>query len=147
MRRAANCAICETDAMSPHSSRHRDNVPTARDLRTHQTPAEVMLWEALRNRRLAGLKFRRQHPIGPFIVDFCCPDRRLAIELDGGVHATQQERDAEREDLLEAAGYRVLRFTNEAIHDDLAAVLEIVTAVAACAPSRPALPIPRTGDW
>jgi very-short-patch-repair endonuclease len=73
---------------------HRDNIPAARELRTRQTPAESILWDALRGRRLAGLKFRRQHPIGTFVVDFCCPDRRLAIELDGPVHAEQREHDA-----------------------------------------------------
>src|SRR3954463_16673382 len=133
--------------MPTPSSNHRDNVPVARELRTRQTSAEVMLWEELRNRRLAGLKFRRQHPIGPFIVDFCCPDRRLAIELDGAVHTTQQERDAEREILLVAAGYRVLRFSNEALLADLEAILEIIRTVAEAEPSRPAQPIPRTSGW
>ncbi|MBA3451073.1 MAG: endonuclease domain-containing protein [Chloroflexia bacterium] len=106
-----------------------------------------MLWEALRHRRVAGMKFRRQHPIGPFVVDLCCPDRRLAIELDGAVHAGQYEHDAEREALLMVAGYRVLRFPNEAVRDDLAAVLEAIRAVAYGQPSRPAQPIPRTGGW
>src|SRR3954471_17291219 len=128
--------------MPAPSSNHRDNVPVARELRTRQTSAEVMLWEELRNRRLAGLKFRRQHPIGPFIVDFCCPDRRVAIELDGAVHMTQQERDAEREALLAAAGYPVLRFTNDAISADLPAVHESIRAVAEneCIASRTADP-------
>jgi very-short-patch-repair endonuclease len=75
--------------MSTDRVRHRDNVPAARDLRIRQTAAEVMLWEALRNRRLDGVKFRRQHPVGPFVIDFCCPERRLAIEVDGGIHAAQ----------------------------------------------------------
>jgi very-short-patch-repair endonuclease len=131
--------------MPGNMTQHRDNVPAARELRERQTPAEEVLWEALRGRRLAGLKFRRQHPIGPFVVDFCCPDRRLAIELDGTVHATQGEHDAEREALLVAAGYRVLRFPNEAIRDNFPAVLEAILHAAAGQPSLPAVRIPRTG--
>ena len=133
--------------MSTNRPKHRDNVPAARDLRARQTPVEVILWDALRNRRLRGLKFRRQHPIGPFVADFCCPDRRLIVELDGPVHATQSEHDAEREDLLEAAGYRILRFPNDAIRSDLSGVLEIIGATAQAEPPRPALPIPRTAGW
>jgi very-short-patch-repair endonuclease len=133
--------------MSNHRLRHRDNVPAARDLRVRQTSAEVILWEALRNRRLEGLKFRRQHPVGPFVLDFCCPERRLAIELDGGAHAAQHEADVERQALLATAGYRVLRFPNEAVHGSLPAVLATIRDVAASEPSRPASPLPRTGAW
>ena len=88
---------------------HRHNVPAARDLRTGETLAEDLLWEELRGRRLDGMKFRRQHPVGTFVIDFCCVEYRLAIELDGGVHEEQQEQDAEREAILAAAGYRVIR--------------------------------------
>jgi very-short-patch-repair endonuclease len=110
-----------------------------------QTSSEELLWEALRNRRLAGLKFCRQHPVGPFVVDFCCPDRRLAIELDGGVHATQREQDAEREALLVRAGYRILRFSNEAVQHGLPSVLTEIRTVAESESPRSAQPIPRTG--
>ncbi len=133
--------------MATDRTRHRDNVPAARELRTRQTRAEVLLWEALRNRRLANLKFRRQHPTGPFVVDFCCPERRLVIELDGEVHAAQREHDADREALLTAAGYRILRFPNQAIRDDLTMVLGAIRAVADRGPSPSAQPIPRTGAW
>ena len=122
-------------------------MPSARELRTRQTPTEALLWESLRNRRLAGLKFRRQHPVGPFVVDFCCPDRRLAIELDGDVHSTQREQDAEREELLAKAGYRMLRFNNQAVQNDLPSVLVQIRTVPDSEPSRSAQPIPRTGDW
>ncbi len=81
------------------------------------------------------------------MIDFCCPDRRLAIELDGAIHAAQRDHDADREALLAAAGYRVLLFANEAVHDDLSAVLEAIRAGAVAAPSRPAHPIPRTAGW
>jgi very-short-patch-repair endonuclease len=131
--------------MAARGNQQRDNVPAARELRTRQTAAEEMVWGALRGRRLAGLKFRRQHPIGTFVVDFCCPDRRLVVELDGAVHATQQEHDAEREALLVAAGYRALRFPNESVNDDLPAVLETIRAAAAEQPSIPALRSPRSG--
>ena len=131
--------------MSTDRPRHRDNVPAARDLRVRQTPAEVLLWEALRNRRLDGLKFRRQHPVGPFVLDFCCPDRRLGIELDGAVHATQREQDRARESLLMEAGYRVLRFPNAAVHDDLSAVVEAIRAAAMSQPPLPVQRVPRTG--
>jgi leucyl-tRNA synthetase len=79
------------------------------------------------------------------VVDFCCPDRRLVVELDGAVHATQQEHDAEREALLVAAGYRVLRFPNESVNDDLPGVLESIRAVADEQSSIPALRSPRSG--
>jgi very-short-patch-repair endonuclease len=96
----------------------------ARELRTRQTPAEELLWRAIRGRQINGLKFRRQHPIGPFVVDFCCPERRLAIELDGGVHDSQQDYDAERDRWLQAAGYRVLRFPNDAVMHNISSVLD-----------------------
>ena len=133
--------------MLAESYRHRQNVPAARDLRVSQTATEAVLWEALRNRRLEGLKFRRQHPIGPFVLDFCCPACRLGIELDGAVHAAQVENDAERESLLATAGYRILRFPNEAIRDNLPAVLAAIRAAAASELPPLASPLPRTGAW
>ena len=124
-------------------------MPAARDLRARQTPAEEILWATLRDRRLAGLKFRRQHPVGPFVVDFCCPDRRLVIELDGAVHRlpAQRQHDAEREALLAAAGYTILRFPNTAVHDDLAKVLATIRATADAQPPSPPTAPPRTGAW
>src|SRR5262245_41572503 len=104
-------------------ARHRHNVPSARLLRARETWAEDLLWEALRSRRLDGLKFRRQHPIGPFVVDFCCTEYRLAIELDGSVHADQREHDVQREAILAGAGYTVLRFHNEQLRNNLPDVL------------------------
>jgi len=66
---------------------------STRQLRINQTDVEVQLWKRLRSRQLGGAKFRRQHPIGPYIVDFCCPDRGLVVELDGGQHAEQTSAD------------------------------------------------------
>jgi very-short-patch-repair endonuclease len=96
----------------------------ARELRKGQTPAENILWEYLRDRRLAGHKFRRQQAVGRFIADFICKERLLVIELDGVVHLTQKERDAERDLYLKACGYEVVRFRNEEVTDDINAVLE-----------------------
>lgn len=101
----------------------------ARELRCESTQAEESLWDALRGRRLDGLKFRRQHPIGRYIADFCCVERRLIIELDGGIHLTQQEQDAERTVELERLGYLVMRYSNERIDQELGAVLAELRAL------------------
>jgi very-short-patch-repair endonuclease len=81
----------------------------ARRLRGDATSSERLLWERLRDGRFRGLKFRRQHPIGPHIADFYCADLRLVIELDGAVHRMQRQRDANRDVVMTAAGPRVLR--------------------------------------
>jgi very-short-patch-repair endonuclease len=98
----------------------------ARDLRRRQTRPEEVLWNVLRNRRELGHKFRRQVPIGRFIADFACLDRRLIVEIDGPVHLALERatRDAERDRWLLAEGFRVLRLTaDEVIGDpELAAV-------------------------
>lgn len=98
----------------------------ARELRRTQTDAERVLWQRLRNRQLLGHKFRRQLPIGPYIVDFVCVERRLIIELDGGQHAEQRARDAQRSAWLQARGFRVLRFWNDQALKETNAVLEFV---------------------
>ena len=86
----------------------------ARELRVNMTDAERRLWSALRDRRLQRFKFRRQHPLGPFIVDFACIEHRLIIEADGGQHADSVE-DVKRTAWLENRGWRVLRFWNNDI--------------------------------
>ena len=95
----------------------------ARLMRREHTEAERRLWAALRSRRLAAFKFRRQHPIGHFIVDFACIGHRLVIELDGGQHAIQTAKDAARTDVIEALGYRVLRFWNNDVLSNTEGVL------------------------
>ena len=90
----------------------RQNVDWARGLRQTMTDAERKLWYHLRGRHLSGHKFRRQHEIDQYIVDFVCTDAMLVIELDGGQHAEQQEYDERRTQYLHAKGYRVLRFWN-----------------------------------
>src|SRR5947208_2916312 len=89
----------------------------ARELRGAMTPAERALWQALRGPEFRHNRFRRQHPVGGFILDFYCPAARLVVEVDGGIHHTdeQRERDALRTDELAQYGYLVLRFENEAV--------------------------------
>ncbi len=94
-----------------------------RDLRRDSTGAEQLLWEALRDRQPRGLKFRRQHPVKPFILDFYCPSCKLAVELDGAVHDGQAGQDEWRTEYLAQFGYRVIRFRNEEVLADLPAVL------------------------
>jgi very-short-patch-repair endonuclease len=96
----------------------------ARALRRAETPAERKLWQHLRGRRLEGAKFRRQQPLGPFIVDFVCHEARLVIEADGAGHFPPPLRDRQRDLLLAAAGLTVLRFENVLILDQLDAVLD-----------------------
>ncbi|WP_420347206.1 endonuclease domain-containing protein [Pelagibius sp.] len=98
----------------------------ARALRRQMTDAERTLWAALRRRQIDGLRFRRQVPLGRFIVDFACYDARLVIELDGGQHAGRQQEDTVRMQWLEARGFRVLRFWNSEIGENLEAVLEAI---------------------
>ena len=107
------------------------HTPTRRHLRTHGTPAEAVLWTLLKNRQLQGRRFRRQHSVGPFVLDFYCPAEKLAVELDGAVHFTSQRAayDAERTRVLEALGIRVVRFENRMVFEDPEAVLG---AIAAC---------------
>jgi very-short-patch-repair endonuclease len=87
----------------------------AKELRKQMTPAEDALWKRLRNRQLCGLKFRRQHPIGPYIADFYCVECRLMIEVDGSIHLAQAESDHQRTILLADYNDRVLRIKNDEI--------------------------------
>jgi very-short-patch-repair endonuclease len=111
--------------MNPNRLRKnsRELQTAAREMRREPTLAEDVLWEALRGRRLDGLRFRRQHPVGRFVLDFYCPIHKLVVEVDGDVHDTQQERDAERTAVIEAHGYRVIRFRNEEVMQNLPRVL------------------------
>jgi very-short-patch-repair endonuclease len=130
----------------------REPIARARQLRREATTAESLLWELLRDRRLLGRKFRRQHPIGQFIADFFCDDARLIIEIDGAVHRepTQQERDRLREEILREHGFAMLRFTNEQIFDHTEQVLQeiaaYVTAHSYEHPSPLSPPLPKPGE-
>ncbi|MBN2379274.1 endonuclease domain-containing protein [candidate division WOR-3 bacterium] len=111
-----------------------------RELRASQIPAEARLWNCLRNGRLLGLKFRRQHSIGKFIVDFDCHKARLAIELDGGGHVDteQAEYDKERSGYLETLGIKVLSFWNPDVIKSMEDVIEaIIDAVPSPIPPHP----------
>jgi adenine-specific DNA-methyltransferase len=109
----------------------------ARELRRGQTDAETHLWEALRGRRLEGWKWRRQAPVGPFIVDFLCLEAAVAVELDGGIHAEQADRDARRDAYLKRRGLRVLRFWNSELGADFDGVCwGILSACRESDPSR-----------
>ena len=101
-------------------------VPIARKLRRDQTDAERTLWFRLRDRRVQGLKFRRQAPIASYIVDFCCESARLIVELDGGQHAERSGEDAKRTAALEARGYLVLRFWNNDVLKNIDGVVESI---------------------
>ena len=96
----------------------------ARGLRRLQTPEEALLWSQLRAKRLLGFKFRRQHPIEYYVVDFVCLAAKLIIELDGGHHFDEIGRpyDAARTARLEELGYRILRFPNRLVREDVRAV-------------------------
>ena len=88
------------------------------------TTAEQVLWQALRGRQLGGLRFRSQHPVGPFVLDFYCAAAKLIIEVDGSVHEQQREQDQARNEHLQQYGYRILRFTNEQVLGDLDTVMD-----------------------
>src|SRR5258708_10710185 len=95
--------------------------------RVEQAPAEKRLWGYIHNRRLGGFKFRRQVPIGPFIADFCCLEKRLVLELDGSHHARQQDADDNRTAYLATQGFRVLRFTNNDVLQDTTLVCRSIS--------------------
>ena len=107
-------------------------VQAARGLRRELTPAEKRLWTALRGRRLAGLKFRRQHPLDRFILDFFCVECQLEVEIDGRVHTDpeQKARDEERAEWLRTRNIRVLRFGNEEVEKNLDGVLRRIVEAA-----------------
>ena len=113
---------------------------TAKALRRHMTDAEQRLWRHLRAHRLEGAKFKRQQPLGPYVVDFVCFESRLVIEVDGGQHQ-DSEADASRDAWLREQGFRILRFWNNDVLANLPAVLE--TIAGHTAPSPP--PLPREG--
>jgi very-short-patch-repair endonuclease len=103
----------------------RPKTKFARQLRIHQTPGEKILWEKIRAQRFHRLKFRRQVPLGPYIVDFVCVERKLIIEIDGDSHyeSGAWERDEKREEYLRKQGFEIIRFGNMQTVQDIDAVL------------------------
>jgi very-short-patch-repair endonuclease len=108
--------------------REGQKLDTAKQLRIDSTPAEKRLWEQLRNRQLAKQKFRRQAPVGPYVVDFICLERKLIIEIDGWTHSTESEvsNDKRRASYLQSQGYKVIRFQNVEIKDGMDEVLTLI---------------------
>ena len=98
----------------------------AKHLRKNQTDAERLLWNRLRNRQLCNCKFRRQHEIGSYIVDFICLESKLIIELDGSGHILKKEHDANRTNYLESLGYKIIRFWNNEVLQELDNVLNAI---------------------
>lgn len=112
----------------PHAS--DDATERARTLRKNSTWPERVLWSWLRARRLADLKFRRQVPVGPFVVDFLCEAAALVVELDGESHVGQGEADGRRTAFLQSFGLRVIRVTNDDVLSNIDAVLNLIVRVA-----------------
>lgn len=107
---------------------HHALLDAAQEFRKAPTASEDRLWQALRRKQLDGRKFRRQQPIGRFITDFFCAEERLIVEVDGSVHALQRAADAERQRMLEAAGYRVIRVSAEDVETNLVIALARIQA-------------------
>ena len=101
----------------------------AKELRKSTTPAEKLLWDELRNRKIANCKFRRQHPIDIFIVDFYCHEKKLIIEVDGEIHKFQKQYDINRTAELDNYGITVIRFTNDEIETNMKFVIERIEKV------------------
>jgi very-short-patch-repair endonuclease len=101
---------------------------SAKTLRKNLTEAEKLLWLNLRAKQFEGLKFRKQAPMGRYVVDFVCHTKKLVIEVDGGQHAVDKARDQQREMWLRAQGYNVLRFWNNEVIDNIEGVLECIRA-------------------
>jgi adenine-specific DNA-methyltransferase len=98
----------------------------ARELRKNMTPAERILWKAIRSRRFANFKFRRQHPFGEYILDFYCSNTQLLLEIDGETHLGNEKADEKRSAWLQQQGVKVLRFWNTQIYDEFESVLEMI---------------------
>ena len=105
---------------STYASKHM--IGRARDLRQASTPPEQLLWLALRNGQIGGMRFRRQHPIGPYVVDFYCHGAKLVVEVDGMSHDDKAVADTEKAKHIQSQGLRVLRVTNDDVMHDLDAV-------------------------
>ena len=116
------------------------NTTTAKNLRKNLTDTERLLWEYLRSKQLEGLKFRRQEPIGNYIADFVCFEKRIIIELDGGQHAVNKEKDRKRDTWFEGQGFKVLRFWDNEVLTNLHGVLEVIRS--SCLNHPPLNPLP-----
>lgn len=109
-------------------SRRRRKIAFSKELRQRSTYTEQIAWNLLRDRRCFGLKFRRQYGISGFIIDFCCFEKRLAVEIDGGIHEQQREYDAARQRILEGEGLRFVRITAEELETNPEELLNRIRA-------------------
>jgi very-short-patch-repair endonuclease len=100
-----------------------------KELRSHATPAEAVLWKMLKGRNADGMKFRRQQGIGPYVLDFYCPELRLCVELDGSSHDYKYEYDEQRTEFLQKQGIRVLRFRNDQVWQGIDSVVDEIVRV------------------
>jgi very-short-patch-repair endonuclease len=120
--------MTEPDRWDVPKPLRRRMVGVARELRKRPTPSESILWAAIREQRLDGIRFRRQLAIGSFVVDFCAPSHKLVVEVDGAVHDAQVLRDAQRQELLESLGFKVVRLRADEVEQDLPSALSRIRA-------------------
>ncbi|MEX2162535.1 MAG: DUF559 domain-containing protein [Anaerolineales bacterium] len=118
-------------------------IESARRMRREPTRAENLLWGKLRKKQLSGYRFRRQHIIQTFIVDFYCPQARLVVEVDGSIHELQKEYDKERTRALKELGYQELRLLNNEVERDLDGVLKQIHGRCVELTPSPSLPLSR----
>ncbi len=126
--------------------RVRSIVATARKLRRSSTDVERKLWHRIRDKQVEGFRFRRQRPIEKYIVDFICLEARLIVELDGGQHAENVAHDQKRSAFLHERGYRVLRFWNSEVIENIEGVLERLREVLLLTRINPTLTLPLAGE-
>ena len=134
--------------MPHHPAKLPDDIRAyAREMRSRMTDAEALLWTLLRNRRIAGAKFRRQHPEGRYILDFYCEEKKLGIELDGGQHSEAVEYDEKRGEWLRLQGIRILRFWNNQMLAETEAVMEVIYQAIVESENKAVIaPPPQAGD-
>jgi very-short-patch-repair endonuclease len=120
VKHAIKTQVVNMQRLSPNTKTN------ARNLRKNMTDVERLLWSKIRGRQLRGFRFRRQHPIGRYIVDFVCIELKLIVEMDGGQHGDQQQYDMNRTQWLQTKGYKVIRFWNNDVIDDLEGVMQAI---------------------
>ncbi len=118
--------LLDRDWFTTNDKGYRRPTARSRELRHNATEAERKLWPHLSARKLKGVRFNRQFPVGQFICDFVSRERKLVIEIDGGQHAVNAEYDARRTRFLEAQGFSVIRFWNNEVMDNLEGVLDVI---------------------
>jgi len=137
----------EDNYVPHHPAKLPDDIRAwAREMRGRMTDAEALLWYLLRNRRIAGAKFRRQRPVGRYILDYYCVEKKLGIELDGGQHSEATVYDRRRDDWLQSQGICVLRFWNNQMLVETEAVMEVIYRTVVETNSTEKVPRPQAGE-